>query len=222
MVVLPLGLGIVTGIVGLNYFGRLAPRRRAIEVGMISLGILVALLSVAGPISHFLENNVAAQFREASRVVSVLSLVIVIAYLIGCAYAVVAISAQTQLQEDLPEEVRGRVFGVLNMLVSISSLAPILVVGFIADLVQPEGVILVAGIVTALWGVASVVNRGSLRPAEVEARAGAPMTGSPADPITVALSPSDLTAGPAAGTDDDADPAVHHASRRGLKDGESS
>jgi MFS family permease len=222
VVVLPLGLGIVTGIVGLNYFGRLAPRRRAIEVGMISLGILVALLSVAGPISHFLENNVGAQFREASRVVSVLSLVIVIAYLIGCSYAVVAISAQTQLQEDLPEEVRGRVFGVLNMLVSISSLAPILVVGFIADIVQPEGVILVAGIVTGLWGVASVVNRGSLQPAEVEARAGSPMTGAPADPITIALSPTDLTGGPAAATDGVTDPALHHASRRGREDGESS
>jgi hypothetical protein len=108
------------------------------------------------------------------------------------------------------------------MLVSISSLAPILVVGFIADIVQPEGVILVAGIVTGLWGVASVVNRGSLQPAEVEARAGSPTTGAPADPITVALSPNDLTGGPAAATDDDTDPAVHHASRRGLGDGESS
>ena len=79
-----------------------------------------------------------------------------------------------------------------------------------------------AGIVTGLWGVASVVNRGSLQPAEVEARAGSPTTGAPADPITVALSPNDLTGGPAAATDDDTDPAVHHASRRGLGDGESS
>jgi hypothetical protein len=189
---------------------------------MISLGILVALLSFAGPISHFLENNVGAQFREASRVVSVLSLVIVIAYLIGCSYAVVAISAQTQLQEDLPEEVRGRVFGVLNMLVSISSLAPILVVGFIADIVQPEGVILVAGIVTALAGVASVVNRGSLRPAEVEARAGSPMSAAAADPITIALSSSELASGAAAATDADVDSAVPHASKRGLEDRESS
>ena len=37
---------------------------------MIALGVLLALLSFAGPISHFLEDNVAAQIREASRVVS--------------------------------------------------------------------------------------------------------------------------------------------------------
>jgi len=53
---------------------------------MITLGILLAVLSFAGPISHFLENNVGAQIKEASRVVSVLSLVVVIAFLIGFAF----------------------------------------------------------------------------------------------------------------------------------------
>ena len=52
-----------------------------------------------------------------------------IALLAGMAYACVAIPSQTQLQEDLPEDVRGRVFGILNMLVSVASFAPILIVG---------------------------------------------------------------------------------------------
>ena len=39
-----------------------------------------------------------------------------LAFFIGAAYAIVAIAAQTQLQEELPEDVRGRVFGILNML----------------------------------------------------------------------------------------------------------
>ena len=195
LVVLPLGFGIVTGIVALNAYGRLMPRRRAIEIGMIALGVLLALLSFAGPISHFLENNVGAQIREASRVVSVLSLVIAIAFVVGAAFAIVSISSQTQLQEDLPEDVRGRVFGVLNMLVSIASLAPIIVVGPVADIVGREGVILVVGIFVGLWGVASVIKRGSLRPDEVEARAGASTSGAPVDPMTAATSPADLVGG---------------------------
>jgi hypothetical protein len=195
LVVLPLGCGIVTGIVALNAYGRLLPRRRAIEIGMIALGVLLALLSFAGPISHFLENNVGAQMREASRVVSVLSLVIAIAFVVGAAFSIVSISAQTQLQEDLPEDVRGRVFGVLNMLVSIASLAPIIVVGPVADIVGREAVILAVGIFVGLWGVASVVKRGSLRPDEVEARAGASMSGAPVDPMTAATSPADLAGG---------------------------
>ena len=52
---------------------------------------------------------------------------------------VVAIPSQTQLQEDLPEEVRGRVFGVLNMLVSVASFLPIIIVGPIADVDRDHG-----------------------------------------------------------------------------------
>jgi MFS family permease len=186
VVVLPLGVGIVAGIVALNAYGRLVPRRRAIEAGMITLGVLLAFLSVAGPISRFLEANVASQFKEVSRMVSVLGLVIGIALVVGFAYAIVAISAQTQLQEDLPEEVRGRVFGVLNMLVSIASLAPIIVIAPIADLVGQEPVIMTVGFAVAIWGLASVLTRGSLAPAEVQARAGTTPSGAPVDPLTAA------------------------------------
>jgi MFS family permease len=195
VIVLPLGLGIVLGIVTLNAYGHRLPRRRTIEAGMIALGALLAVLSFAGPISHFLENNVAAQIREASRVVSVLSLVVAIAFVVGFAFAIVSIASQTQLQEELPEDVRGRVFGVLNMLVSIASLAPIIIVGPVADLVGREGVILVVGIFVGLWGIASVVTRGPMRPAEMEARAEASSTGAPVDPVSVAVMPNDMAGG---------------------------
>ncbi len=191
VVVLPLGIGIVAGIMFLNAYGRLFPRRRAIEFCMISLGVMISLLAFVGRISRFLEANVATQIQEVSRMVSVLSLVIVIASLAGICYAVVAISSQTQLQEDLPEEVRGRVFGVLNMLVSIASLAPIIVVAPLADFVGKEPVIFIVGVIVAVWGVASVLRRGSLAPAEIVARAGSAASAGPVDPVTVALTPAD-------------------------------
>jgi len=164
LIVLPLGLGIVTGITLLNAYGKYLPRRRTIEVGMITIGVLLALLSVAGPVSHFLEERAASQgLAEASRIVSLLSMVMAIAFLVGGGYAVVAISSQTQLQEELPEEVRGRVFGVLNMLVSVASLAPIIIVGPVADLVGASTVILVVGGLVSLSGLASIAS-GSRKP----------------------------------------------------------
>ena len=66
---------------------------------------------------------------------SLLAVVVVIAFFAGIAYGLVAIPSQTQLQEDLPEDVRGRVFGVLGMLVSVASFLPIIIVGPISDLV---------------------------------------------------------------------------------------
>jgi MFS family permease len=202
VVVLPLGLGIVTGILILNRFGHLMPRRRAIEIGMVGIGILLAVLSVAGQISRFLERRAAATgFADAAQLLSLLSVVVVLAYVVGCAYAIVAISAQTQLQEDLPEEVRGRVFGILNMLVSVASLLPIVIVGPIADLVPPSDVMLATAVLVGAWGLASILSRGHLLPAELTATADAAPSGAPVDPLTAATSPTDLaTAGAAVGT----------------------
>jgi drug/metabolite transporter (DMT)-like permease len=129
VVVLPLGLGIVTGVLAVNAYGHNFPRRRIIEAGLIVLGLLLACL---GSIWRFLNVPIAAAadargLQDLGQILSLPSIVVAIAFVSGMCYAVVVISAQTQLQEELPEEVRGRVFGVLNMLVSVSSLLPIMV-----------------------------------------------------------------------------------------------
>ena len=169
VVVLPLGLGIVTGVLGINAYGHNFPRRRVIEAGLIVLGLLLVLLSFVGSISRFLNVQIAAAadvhgLQDLSQVLSLLSMVMAIAFVAGICYAVVAISAQTQLQEELPEDVRGRVFGILNMLVSVSSLLPIMVVGPAADLVGASTVLLVVSLVVCAWGLASVIRRGGLHP----------------------------------------------------------
>ena len=160
VIVLPLGGGIVMGILLLNSYGQFLPRRRVIEGGLILLGIMLALLSVAGPISRFLQNaDSASSLLDLSALTSLLAIVVFIAFVAGVAYGGVAIPAQTQLQEDLPEEVRGRVFGILNMLVSVSSFLPIIVVGPISDLIGTGTVMLVVGVAVLALGIASVFLR---------------------------------------------------------------
>ena len=157
VVVLPLGFGIVTGILLLNSYGRLFPRRR---------GILLAALSAAGPISRLLQRADQPGGLDLSGVTSLLAVVVVIAFFAGIAYGLVAIPSQTQLQEDLPEDVRGRVFGVLGMLVSIASFLPIIVVGRISELVGTTAVIFVMAIGVMITGFVSVATRGKLSEAE--------------------------------------------------------
>ncbi len=94
-----------------------------------------------------------------------------VAFFAGVAYAAVAIPAQTQLQEDLPEDVRGRVFGVLNMLVSVASFLPILVVGPIGDIIGTTLVLVIVALLIGASGVASIYLRGPLRATERERRA---------------------------------------------------
>lgn len=183
VVVLPLGFGIVIGILLLNAYGRYLPRRRVIEGGMIALGVLLAALSVAGPISRLLQRADGPGGFDLSSVTSLLAIVVVIALFAGIAYGLVAIPSQTQLQEDLPADVRGRVFGVLNMLVSIASFLPIIIVGPISDLVGTTAVIFVVALLVLVAGLASLLTRGPLIASEARPAAD-PRT---VDPIAAAL-----------------------------------
>jgi MFS family permease len=119
-----------------------------------------------------------------SLLTSLLSIVVAVAFFAGIAYASVAIPSQTQLQEDLPEDVRGRVFGVLNMLVSVASFLPILIVGPIADLLGTTIVLVLVGALIIASGIASIYLRGPLRAVERDSRA---TVGGDRDPFVTAL-----------------------------------
>ncbi len=184
VVVLPLGVGIVMGILLLNAYGRLLPRRRVIEGGLIMLGVFLAAMALSGRISNFLGNTATRTGVDLSLLTSLLSIVVAVAFFAGVAYAAVAIPAQTQLQEDLPEDVRGRVFGVLNMLVSVASFLPILVVGPLVDLVGTTIVLVAVALLISASGIASIYIRGPLRAIERESRA---TVGENRDPFVTAL-----------------------------------
>ena len=161
VVVLPLGVGVVTGALVVNRVQGMIARRRLIEIGLIVLGVCLVLLSIAAPIAEFVGRvDSAAPGPDLSRFVSVLTVVVAIAFVAGIAYAAVAIPAQTELQEEIPQAVRGRVFGILNMLVSVGSLLPIVIVGPISDTLGTMPVILFAATVILLVGIVSVIRRG--------------------------------------------------------------
>jgi predicted MFS family arabinose efflux permease len=172
VVVLPLGAGLVVSILLLNIYGRYIPMRRGIEGGLIGLGIALAALALAQPVRQ------AITFAPS---ISLLSLVVVVAFAAGLAYGFVAVPAQTQLQEELPEDIRGRVFGVLNMLVSVASFLPIILVGPIADAIGASPVVLVSALLVLLAASGSIVWARPTREA-----GGSPSTLlEPADPVGV-------------------------------------
>jgi MFS family permease len=167
VVVLPLGIGIVFGVLLLNNYGKYVARRRAIEVGLVLLGVLLVLLTVAGPVSRVLTGvGEGVPLVDLSALTSLVAVVVAIAFVAGIAYGIVAISAQVQLQEDIPADVRGRVFGVLNMLISVASILPIIVVGYIADQIGTTAVILTAAAFVLASGLVSIVTRGPIREGE--------------------------------------------------------
>ena len=176
VVVLPLGLGVVLGIIALNFFGHRLLRRRAIEGGLIALAVSLAIIAVAAPLARLLQHT------SLGAMTSVLPIVVLVAVVAGVAYAFVGIPSQTQLQEEIPAEVRGRVFGVLNALVSIASFLPIILVGPLADLIGTAMVILFSAVAVGLAGVGSIITA---RPAPARAIPGRLAVPIPMAPLAV-------------------------------------
>ncbi len=129
-----------------------------------------------------------------SSLTSLLAVVVFIALLAGIAYGFVAIPAQTQLQEDIPEEGRGRIFGILNMLVSVSSFLPIIIVGPVSDVFGTTGVLIGVAIAISVSGILSYVVRGPLNPQEAASHVTGPVTPVGLDPVAVATA-SEVEAG---------------------------
>ncbi|MGH2463186.1 MAG: MFS transporter [Candidatus Limnocylindria bacterium] len=136
----PAGLGAVMGILFLNSFGQYLPRRLLIDTGLAATAVMLLGIALVRPIVDVLspaiqpiEENLPSLLAAA---VSLIALVIAIAFGAGIAYALIAIPAQTALQEELPVNVRGRIFGILNTLLSVASFFPVLAAPLIADLVD--------------------------------------------------------------------------------------
>jgi MFS family permease len=135
----PAGLGAVLGILFINSYGRGVPKRLYIDIGLITMGITLFALAAVKPLTGVLGPAVAPideAIPDIAPLTSIIALVVVIAVLAGIEYAAVAIPAQTALQEELPSDVRGRIFGILNTLLSVASFVPVLLAPALADILN--------------------------------------------------------------------------------------
>jgi MFS family permease len=162
----PAGLGAVMGILFLNGYGRGIPKRLVIDIGLVAMGITLFGLAGVKPVTFFLSpafQPIEHSLPEAlAPIISLIALVVIIAVTAGIEYSFVAIPSQTALQEELPTDVRGRIFGILNTLLSVASFLPVLVAPAAADvlnIVFPGAgipvVMAILGAITLWAGVAS-------------------------------------------------------------------
>ena len=144
VLVAPAGIGVVLGLAVLNVIGNRLSRANAIGTGLLVVGLALLVLAGARPLSEIFSSRLGGVLGEV--LPFFVGLVSVTALFFGLAYAFITVPAMTLLQESLRDDIRGRVFGVLNVLVSIFSLLPLIFVGPIAD----------------VWGVAPVFVLGAI------------------------------------------------------------
>lgn len=138
LLVAPAGIGVVAGLGALNVVSPRFGHSRVVGLGLgATVGALI-VLAAARPVAAIAGR--AAQGGGLEGLPYFIGVVTITAFVFGVAYAFITVPSMTYIQEELPEVIRGRVFGVLNMLVSVFSLLPLLVIGPIAD----------------IWGIAPV------------------------------------------------------------------
>ena len=164
LLVAPAGIGVVAGLGVLNFArGRLG-HGRSVGLGLSAIVVALVVLASARPLAL-----IAGRATEGGGLAGLpyfIGLIVVTAFVFGLAYAFITVPSMTLVQEELPEHIRGRVFGVLNVLVSVFSLLPIGVVGPVAD---------VWGVAPVFAGAAVLVIAAWLGGRRV--RAGAPANG---------------------------------------------
>jgi MFS family permease len=200
----PAGIGAVVGILFLNSYGKRIPKRLVIDLGLVAMGVTLVALAIVKPATLALAPAVApiedVLPTSLEPLISLIAVVVVVAVSAGIEYSFVAIPSQTSLQEELPSDVRGRIFGILNTLLSLASFVPVLAAPAAADILNiffpGAGIPVVMGLLglITLWaGIASwrrnaraglhQHDTGTAPPADAVDTAPAPGTPDAADPL---------------------------------------
>ncbi|MBU1031322.1 MFS transporter [Patescibacteria group bacterium] len=153
VLVIPLGLGIVTGGLILGRFGIKMVKRSLVSWSILFAGLMAFIVGIAPIISpairYFGHPMPQAFFYQPS-----LSQMLMIgSFLLGIAVVSILVPSQTVLQQNAPEKDRAKVFSVLGVVMYGLSLVPILLSGVLADLFGTAPIFIGLGIVIILAGL---------------------------------------------------------------------
>jgi MFS family permease len=140
--------GAILSAVLLGQFVRTIDRSRLLAGSLLANGVTLLLLAaVPSAIAHF--PNLQAQNRITAAAFS---------FLLGIEFGAIMIPAITYLMESTSDEIRGRIFALLYMVINGVTAVPVLVAAALADTIGIARVIAGLGIVLIGGGVAIIAS----------------------------------------------------------------
>jgi MFS family permease len=139
----------------------LGPTRFGILLALTGVGLAIGALAMAQLGERFSRRRLAAcglgtvafSLVLLGQVRGHLVPTLLLCALLGVGSSLLAIPAQTTIQEDTPEEQRGKVFGLQNNLINIALSLPLVLAGALVSRY---------GLVPVLWGLAAIVLLAAL------------------------------------------------------------
>lgn len=159
------GVGMAVGAFWVGHAFHQARRGLMVYGGFLFVGLCLALLPLVGLISQrdyvFHVPKIASgllyldELRFTMRMLYTYSLSTVM----GVAASFIAIPLQSLLQELIPEDKRGKVFGVQFTILSTSSTLPVLIAGLAVEQVGVQAMFLMTGLPILLFGGIGLYRR---------------------------------------------------------------
>lgn len=149
LILAPAGLGLVLGGLLMPALTQRLGQNRTITLGSLCTAAGLVLI----PLGHFFWARLALP--------GILFYIGTITFVLGVALEMVNIPAQTMMQQQAPEEERGRVFSFQSMLYNAGSIPVLLFAGVIADILGVEIVmyVLAAAVLAFSWWAARYSRR---------------------------------------------------------------
>ena len=152
------GLGMVLGSLLVVKTLRRKSKYVLIFSGFFIIGISLILLGLTGIISknlgiHIYYIDLGFTTLKGFNLTFRMLYTYFCASIVGIGAALIAIPVQTILQSSIPENMRGKVFGVQFTLLSTASTLPVIIVALAADLIGVMNILFIMGIPLFLFGV---------------------------------------------------------------------
>ena len=152
VLVIPLGLGIISGGIILGKFGQKLIKRLLVGKAIVFGGFLFFLVGISPillPVIQHLPGRPLPFFTQPS----LSSVLVVGSFLLGIAMVSILVPTQTVLQQNTPDKDRGKVYSVLGVAMAGLSLIPVLLAGILADVFGVTPIFVALGAIIMFVGL---------------------------------------------------------------------
>lgn len=142
----PAALGMIVSVLLVGTILKNATRSKLMNTGVFISGIILLLLPLMAKVTSREVVTVINLVLPTYLRITVLHMVVVLAFFAGVGNALIFIPAQTTIQEKIPENFRSKIYGLLFAMTGLFSLLPIVLVGGLADTIGVNSVLIILGV----------------------------------------------------------------------------
>lgn len=149
----PSAFGMVLGSVILGSIAKKIKTRSSINFGFFLSGIVLMLLPLGSRVASKSFVQTINSYLPHILIIDILHIIVVMAFLLGFANALIYVPANATIQTETEAELRGRIYGFLNAFVAAVSFLPVALAGGLADIFGIGRVLSGVGVLIIVVGI---------------------------------------------------------------------